>query len=339
MVGAFSSKGFDGSIPAGVMTTDLGTGDLQRLTVAPTLVEGVPVDEAWPTLFVDSNGDPFWLGEGPTDAAGRFDYVVSRFDRVRGMVVVDRFVDVSYVALSPDRSTLGIAGTKTRGAMNSMFLLDIATGKTTEQLNGRGVGWLAFTAAGSGYAVVGKVPRSANDVTADEVINRALFSGGAVVEWSVGTEPRAISIDFNDQYPEQVTASTDGRWLAMVAWHKGKVGTRTSHVWLLDRVTGIAKDLTPQARIAGEPRFSPGSKYLAFGTDANVVRYDLGDRSERQLLRDGAQAVWGAGSSFAWPDDDHLLLFAIPPDSRLSLWESGPDGNATIVTTRPSRWK
>ncbi|HKF26756.1 MAG TPA: S9 family peptidase [Candidatus Acidoferrum sp.] len=113
--------------------------------------------------------------------------------------------------------------------------------------------------------------------------------------------------------------SPDGTRLAFVVAEPPKGDQRQRHVWLLDRATGAARQVTYSEKAETSPRWSPDGKYLAFlsNRDANqqiyVISLSGGDAAP---LTKGKRSI----SRFEWSHDGRRIAF-IAPDAKTDAEE------------------
>ena len=341
-VAAFSNTGLTDTYPGGVVRVDLSSGALQQLTVDEH-VAGVPDDRPWTTLAFAHDGVPVWLtltdppeGDEPHDIA----YALVRYADPAGKRELVRFPQISYMGLSPDRHTMAFAASRLQERPMSLWLVDVDTGEAREQLAGAGVGSVAFSSPHDGFAVVGKPARRRSERSVDALIEAKLFAPrSAVVYWRDDGTRRDLQLSLGGQYPELVHASPDGRHLAVVAWRRDGEQGRRSNLWLIDIEARTETNLTPQARTAGGPSFSPTGETLVYGQNRQLVRYDVQQATSKPVFGEPIEASWGRQTTFAWRDGEELLCFSNRrPDGRvgrLSLWVSGPHGALRHLATRP----
>ena len=88
--------------------------------------------------------------------------------------------------------------------------------------------------------------------------------------------------------------------------------------------------------------FAPGGRYLAYGADDRLYRYDVTNDSIRDVFGERGDAVWGSPSRMAWVNEENLLSFANTGETgergRLSLWLSMPNSER-FVAARPGSWR
>lgn len=338
---AYSSLGLiDGSMSAGVVQARLG-GRLeeQRLTRDSGL--GVPDDRPWPNLLIDREDAILWLAIGDDQPDGGLEYVLVRYRQGHGSHVLLRLREVSAMALSPSRRIVALSGTTVPGRLRSLYVVDTVTGHVRQLLDGAGVGWFSLVSDDGGYAIVGKESRSADDRTADRVIDRQL-AGGTVVRFQDDSREE-LNLSLDGQYPDQIVASPDGSVLGVVGWREDGGSKTRSNLWLVETRTGVERNLTPNARIAGDgAAFSPEGSYIAYGADSRLYRYDLRSRATRDVFGDRGDASWGGRSRFAWISDTDVLCFsnvgATGARGQLSLWRSLP-ADEVFVAGRPATWR
>ena len=341
-IAAYSSLGLvNSSVEAGVLRhrlDDLGSED--RLTLAPHLGPTVPDDRPWPTLLINSDNSVLWLAMGEVRPDHRLEYVLVRHREKDGIEILSRFTEVSMMAMTPDRRTVVLSGATVDGAPRSLFFIDSVSGEVRERLAGAGVGSFAMTGNNEGFATVGKASRSAADSTADDVLDRQL-AGGAVIRFR-GDVTEDLRLSLDGQSPDQLIASPNGEVLGIVGW-RGRGRESSSNLWLVRTNDLAERNLTPKARVAGDgASFAPGGRYLAYGADDRLYRYDVTNDSTRDVFGQRGDAVWGSPSRMAWVNEENLLSFANIGEAgergRLSLWLSMPNSER-FMAARPGSWR
>ena len=341
-IAAYSSMGLvDASVQAGVVRVRLeDPGNEDRLTLDPHLGPAVPDDRPWPTLFITSDNRILWLAMGEVRQDGHLEYVLVRHDENGGFDILARFTEVSMMTMAPDRRTVALSANTVKGAPRSLFFIDSVTGDVREHMHRLGVGSFSLTGDNEGFATVGKRSRSAADRTADDVIDRELRGGGRVVRFT-GDTTQDLRLSLDGQSPDLLVASPNGNLLGVVAW-RGEGRKRSSNLWLVQTGSLAERNLTPTARVAGEPAsFSPGGSYLAYEADDRLFRYEVATGSTRDVFGERGEAASGRTRSVAWATGEGLLCFAnidgAGERGRLALWLSLPDSER-FIAARPASW-
>jgi Tol biopolymer transport system component len=121
-------------------------------------------------------------------------------------------------------------------------------------------------------------------------------------------------------------ASGDGRWIAFV----GKVrraGEREAQVFVVSPTTGEIRQLSDlEGGVAGDPRFSPDSRYVvAAATDGRVVQFS----AERE--------TWGHATSLTAPNANLPRNLVISPDSRIIAYNRAIEGVLQVFRVDAAR--